>query len=63
MDQLKNIYEREKSIEYIERAHCQTMLLKAINGSPYGGEKRERGIRNASGVGTKEPLDESVRGE
>ena len=39
MDQLKNIYEREKSIEYIERARCETMLLKAINGDSHGGER------------------------
>ena len=39
------------------------MLLKTINGDPQGGEKTERGIRNASRVETKEPLNESERGE
>ena len=52
-----------KSIEYIEEAPCQTTLLKTINGDPQGGEKTERGIRNASRVETKEPLNESERGE
>jgi hypothetical protein len=39
------------------------MLLKTINGDPHGGEKTERGIRNASRPETKEPLSESERGE
>ena len=37
-----------KSIEYIEGACRYTTLLKTINGDPHGGEKTERGIRNAS---------------
>ena len=37
-----------KSIEYIEGACCYTTLLKTVNGDPHGGEKTERGIRNAS---------------
>ena len=42
------IYEEGKSIEYIEGACRYTTLLKTINGDPHGGEKTERGLRNAS---------------